>query len=205
MRRVLGIGDAEVAAKGRDARVAQRAALVDRAAAAAEAVDLSVAVLQLAHAVAQCELAPPEQRAQRVEIIGEQSLLVARKRRLELGAHFWEVHFHWSACTLENSFSSAWLKAAGSSLLMVWLVRGRTSSAAPGTVRFSITLPSRQAASSSPTMTRSGTASFFRSAAMSHSVGRLSCRCSMVRAWPSAECSLIQRRNSSQPRGSLAL
>src|SRR5262249_51236812 len=109
------------------------------------------------------------------------------------------------ASAAANNSASAAFTAAGSSLLMVWPARGTTKSAAVGAVRLRNTLPSRQRSSSSPTITSSGTENCLSSASISHSVGRLSCRLSMVWAWPSAECSASMRANSVQPRGSLCL
>src|SRR5262249_51491149 len=109
------------------------------------------------------------------------------------------------ASAAEKSSASAAFTTAGSSLLMVWPARGTTRSAAVGAVRLMNTLPSRQRSSSSPTMTRSGTENCLSSPSISHRVGRLSWRLSMVWAWPSGECSDSMRANSLQPRGSLFL
>src|SRR5499426_1516977 len=109
------------------------------------------------------------------------------------------------ASAAANSSASAAFTVAGSSLWMVWPARGTTRSAAVGAVRLMNTLPSRQRSSSSPTITRSGTENRLSSPSISHSVGRLSWRLSMVWAWPSAECSDSMRANSLQPRGSLFL
>src|SRR5215475_13506144 len=88
------------------------------------------------------------------------------------------------ASAAEKSSASAAFTVAGSSLLMVWPARGTTRSAAVGAVRLMNTLPSRQSSSSSPTITSSGTENCLSSPSISHSVGRLNWRLSMVWAWP---------------------
>src|SRR5438552_7582905 len=153
VRDVLGVRHAEIATEGRNARIAQAAALIDGAALAAKPIDVGVAIQKLSHAIAQRQRAVPEEGAQRVEIVRQQRGLVARKGGLELRAHLRDVDFRHQPssailrCAIQRRFSTAEknsstarLKAAGSSLLMVWPVRGRTRRPARGHVRFSMTL-----------------------------------------------------------------
>src|SRR5438552_4481355 len=128
VRDVLGVRHAEIATEGRNARIAQAAALIDGAALAAKPIDVGVAIQKLAHAIAQRQRAVPEEGAQRVEIVRQQRGLVARKCRLELRAHLGDVDLHQPSsailrCAIQRRFSTAEknsstarLKAAGSSL-----------------------------------------------------------------------------------------
>ena len=112
---------------------------------------------------------------------------------------------HFPASTAVRKSSTAWLKASGSSRLIVWPDFGMTTSPAVGIVRFMKIAGSRHGSSSSPVMISVGTSSFSSRGPRSKIAGRVFCTPRRVSAWPRADPFTSWAWNSRQPVGSLSM